>query len=163
MTNPQPRRVTPKAHEASPLRSPRDSDSVNRQWIRNNTTNAQESANTNAIAVLNRRVERIRRRVLGGSPSGVAGWFWVDDKRLFDDTEVYKKNQVVYIAPDDTLVTIGYDLDGTTIFAVAGLWVALQDTDGTVAQLPRWPYPVADNPDSTSNYWWLISAAPVCT
>lgn len=163
MTNPQGRRIVPRAHEASQLRSPRDADSVNRQWIRHNSASAQESANTNAIQVLNRKVESIRRRVLGGSSTAIAGWFWKDGQRVFDETQAYKKNQIVFIPSDATIVTTGIDNDGTTVFAVAGLWIATQDTDGSTATLPTWPYPVADDPDSASNYWWLISAAPVCT
>jgi hypothetical protein len=161
--NPQPRIVVPKAHESSQLRSPRDSDSVNRQWRRHNATHIQESSNTNAIQVLNQKVEKIRRRILGGSGTAFSGWFWTSGQRVFDISQSYNVNQVVYIPPDSALVTIGIDNDGETIFAVPGLWVATQDTDGTTATLPQWPYPVADNPDSSSNYWWLISPAPVCT
>ena len=161
--NPQKRIVVPRAHESSQLRSPRDSDSVNKQWQRHNSSAAQETANTNAIQVLNQKVEKMRRRILGGSSTSFSGWFWTKGKRVFSETETYKMNQVVYITPDNVLVTTGVDNDGETIFAVPGLWVATQNTDGTTATLPQWPYPAADNPDSSSNYWWLISPAPVCT
>lgn len=57
----------PKAHESSPLRSPRDSDNTNRQWARSNTTNKQLEANMQALNALSRKVEAMRRRILGGN------------------------------------------------------------------------------------------------
>ena len=160
---PIPVKTPQKGHEASSLRSPRDSDSLNRQWQKGNRSLAQEQANLNAVRALEMKVEKMRRRILGGGQSAIEGWFWIQDQRVFDETLAYKKNQIVYIPASHTIVTTGFDNDGTQVYAIAGLWVATQDTDGTTATLPTWPYPVADNPDSTGNYWWLISAAQVCT
>ena len=94
---------------------------------------------------------------------GNQGWFWPAGGEVYDETKTYSRQQVVFVPPAHALVTTGIDNDGTTVFAVAGLWVCTQATDGTTATMPTWPLPDATDPGNAANYWWLISPSQVCT
>tara|TARA_R110000868_G_scaffold245626_7_gene502235 strand:+ start:20773 stop:21207 length:435 start_codon:yes stop_codon:yes gene_type:complete len=59
----------PIAHESSVLRSPRDSDDSRKQWKRARVTNSQADSHKQAIQALSIQLEKIRRRILGGSSS----------------------------------------------------------------------------------------------
>jgi len=94
---------------------------------------------------------------------GGKGWYWPSGEEVYDETKTYSRQQVVFVQPTHALVTTGIDNGGTTVFAVAGLWVCTQATDGTTATMPTWPLPDATDPGNAANYWWLISASQVCT
>jgi hypothetical protein len=100
---------------------------------------------------------------------------WIFSKPiLYDNTKSYSFQQIVYVAPDDPMVTTGtVDPDtGLTVFAIPGLWVALQavapvvnptgQPAGTYYHIPQIPYPVPNAPDDDLNYWWLVSADAQC-
>jgi hypothetical protein len=63
---PTPVTHIPRGHEASPMRSPRDSDSVGRAWVKHNKGAAQAGADLRAIGKLQRDIERLRRRIVSG-------------------------------------------------------------------------------------------------
>ena len=100
---------------------------------------------------------------IDGFGGGASGWLWPSGKEVYDETKSYARQQIVFVPPTHSLVTTGIDNGGTAVFAVAGLWVCTQATDGTTATMPTWPLPNASDPGSASNYWWLISASPTCT
>jgi hypothetical protein len=103
---------------------------------------------------------------------GRAGWQFAN-LILYDNESSYSFQDVVYVSPDDSLVTEGYeDPDSEiTVYAVAGMWVALQDVSpkpdpdisgSFVYHIPQLPYPVPGDPDNALNYWWFISPDAVC-
>ena len=176
--NPRPIRVIPKGHEASQLRSPRDSDSVNRQWRKHNVSAGQDSVNANAIRVMEMKMEKIRRRILGGA-SSPAQERWQKPKKELDPDVKVKKGTWVYISSGNPLVTDGLldPVGGSALtFSVAGIWEAAQDvppTDGFTYNVPQVPYPgatgtvggtpLAGDLDGAGVFWILISPAQVCT
>jgi len=63
--NPIPRSGLPQFSESSSLRSIRDSASTGRLWQKAKSTTVQERVNTRAIQQLQRRIEQLRRRIVG--------------------------------------------------------------------------------------------------
>jgi len=173
---PNSNHTLPVAHESSALRSPRDSDDSRKQWKRARITNAQEESTKQAINLLSRQVEKIRRRILGGAQSGVSGWYWNDNQKLYGDPTVnnYSKNQVVKILETDSIVTTGIVCAGsaTAVKATAGKWVCLQDvptlsatdsTNNNPAYIPAIPAVSGSlNPDNAGNYWEFLTPSSIC-
>lgn len=63
--NPIPRAPVPKFVESSSQRSPRDTDSTGRLWQKASKVSAQTAQDTNALHMLERKVEQLRRRIIG--------------------------------------------------------------------------------------------------
>lgn len=72
--NPIPRGRQPFRHESSPLRSPLDSDDVTKSWAKSKHGETQLYALAHNVALLQRSLERLRRRVGGGSEGSGATW-----------------------------------------------------------------------------------------
>jgi len=172
---PNSNHTLPIPHESSALRSPRDSDDAHRQWKRAKITNSQSESSKQAILALSRQVEKIRRRILGGSGASVpAGWYWDDGKKLYGDPTVnnYSKNQIVKILETDSIVTTGIVCAGsaTAVKATAGKWVCLQNVsvlknDGTdnPAYIPAIPAASGSlDPDNANNYWEFLTPSSIC-
>lgn len=172
--NTQTNITLPKAHESSALRSPRDSDDVHRQWKRANTSTAQQSSDTIALFNLTRKVEAMRRRILGGLPNQIPDR-WQKPYKELDPTVAVTEGTWVYISPSNDLVLTGYTdpTGGAGTKAYPGIWEAAQDvppTDGTNYNVPQTDYPGATGTpsgsplqgdlDGTGVYWILI--CPTC-
>lgn len=65
--NPIAREKLPKFVESSVQRSPRDSEATGKLWQKTAKTNAQADVDTHALHQLQRTVEKLRRRIVGGS------------------------------------------------------------------------------------------------
>ena len=85
-------------------------------------------------------------------PASKGGWRFANPI-LYDNESSYSFQNVVYVSPDDGLVTTGYqDPDSKiTVYASAGMWVALQnvsprpdpDIRGSfVYHIPQLPYQI---------------------
>ena len=61
--------IIPQSYESSVLRPVRDSDSPIKAWQKDNQTKKVVKTQDDAIFILTRQVERMRRRILGGSSS----------------------------------------------------------------------------------------------
>ena len=156
--------VLPKAHESSSLRSPRDSDDVRRQWSRANAANQQSQSNTQAVAALSRKVEGLRRRMLGGVPT-VTGWHF-EDKIEVDPTLNYPAQSVIHIQATHTLVVNGIRDAANPVDPIkssSGWWVSTQDvtakhtvSGNEVWNLPQYPLPVPTDLDDPSNFWIFL-------
>ena len=118
-------------------------------------------------------------------PAGKAGWRFAKPI-LYDHTKPNAFQEIVYVAPDDPMVTTGtIDPDtGQTVTATPGKWVALQDVApvvnppglpaGTYYHIPQLPLPTPgdlDNadPDATAygsgeaqNYWDIVTPDVIC-
>ena len=167
-----PNQSMPVAHESSALRSARDSDDMHRQWRRANVSNAQLQSMQVSINQLARKVEMMRRRILGGA--GGVQELWQTPREL-DPTVAVDQYTLVYISPENDLVTTGLvDLVSTDLTtASAGIWMSMQDvpaTDGTNYNVPQLPYPGATGTpagsplegdlDGDNVFWALIT--PTC-
>jgi hypothetical protein len=131
--SPQRNVSLPIAHELSGLTSLREPDSVLRQYIRSNKVNNQNSSDSEAIRNLARSVEKIRRRILGGSGGSSSDSL---DTGEWDPTRSYKAHQ-------RTVIRAG---------ANAGEFLCLIDHTG---QNPTMP-------DTGNLYWLSLSGnAPV--
>lgn len=163
----------PKAHESSALRSPRDSDDVHRQWKRANTSTAQQASDTLAISALSRKVEQMRRRMVGAPLQAI--FKWQEPNKELDPSIDVEPNTLVYISPDSNLVTTGYTdpTGGAATKAYPGIWLSAQyvpPTDGTNYNVPQTDYPGATGTptgsplkgdlDGEDVYWILI--CPTC-
>ena len=158
-------------YESSNMRSSRDRDAVGRSWIKHKSTAAQVSAAMRALANIQSQVNKIRRRVVGGQ-TVQNGWKF-SKPISYNYKSSYNFQDIIYIAPDDLLITNGYeDPDShTTVYPVAGMWVALKvvkpspdpDIIGSfVYHIPQLPYPAPSDPDNALNYWWLIAPDAQC-
>ena len=156
----------PRAHESSPLRSPRDSDDVRRQWRRANQSNEQGNSDSQAIAALARKVESMRRRILGGSATTFEGWHFEDGIEV-DNTVSYPAQSVIHIQPTHSLVVTGIrdaaDPGSGLVKSQQGFWVATQDvpaktvvSGNDVWNLPQYPYPEPTDLDDPTNYWIFL-------
>jgi hypothetical protein len=67
--NPIPRTGIPKFVEASSQQSPRESGTSGQAWKHSKKLSAQESHNTLAIGQIQRKIEKMRRRVVGAAYS----------------------------------------------------------------------------------------------
>lgn len=136
----------PLGHEVSRLASPREPDSVYKQWQRGNRRMDQRSSDAVAIKNLLRKIESTRRRILGGSGSS-SGWDWMyPDHKELDTTLSYSAGKFVYISALNTLVTTGMTdvVSNATVTSCQGIWQALQDipaASGGKFNVPTLNYP----------------------
>ena len=127
----------------------------------------------------------MRRRVVGGGATPLDGWRF-SKPILYDHTKSYSFQEIVYVAPDDPMVTTGViDPDtGQTVTATPGKWVALQAVApvvnpaglpaGTYYRIPQLPIPTPGDLDNTDpdftafgsgeaqNYWDIVTPDTVC-
>jgi hypothetical protein len=156
------------------MRSSRDSDDVNRQWQRSNRSNETSQSNQQAINQMADKIERMRRRILGGISQPIKER-WQSPKEL-DPTVAVKKGIWVYISPNNDIVITGLNdlVAGTNKKAYPGIWEAAKDvpaTDGTSYNVPQIDYPGATGTpsgtplkgdlDGDDVYWILI--CPTCS
>lgn len=102
--------------------------------------------------------------------TGSKGWFWTKGEKNYDHTKSYKENQLVYVKPDDALITTGTtDPDSmATVRSIAGIWVALRDVSSTVItgttyyRIPHLPMPTPGDMDAENNYWAFVSPDAQC-
>jgi len=111
-----------KYHESSPMRDLRDPDSTGVQWKRNRTVASQEYANQNAISRIAHTVEKLKRRIIGGS--GAAGQLnFVGE---YDPTRTYSAGQIVIISMGANAGTYAYinaaPSSGNAPYAGGGWW-----------------------------------------
>ena len=138
--NPRPHGPRPTFHESSDLRSPRDSDSVARQWIKERAHARQGQQSLQNVQAIQRQIDRMRLR-RGSDGFGSAGGIrWAKPKE-FVPTKTYRRNQLVFVSLDNaaylTGVSNGVDPeDGGAITgldgfgadgdkAMAGLWCCI--------------------------------------
>lgn len=174
MNNPIPRSGMVRFHEASPQRSPRDSDAIARSWIKTKKTATQVAQLQENVSSVQRQLDKLRRRK---AMPAAGGDRWQTPKELDPDVAV-PQGTWVYISPNNPLATTGL-LDpppsgGTITMAIPGIWEAIQDvpaTDGFSYNVPKYPYPegtptgtpLEGDLDNSDVYWILIAPAQVCT
>lgn len=103
--NPRPNGPRPQYHESSELRSPRDSDSVARQWLRNRAHGNQGQFGVQNIQQLQRQIDRMRFRK-GFGTDGITGLRWAIPKE-FDRAITYEQDELVFISPTNIAATTG--------------------------------------------------------
>ena len=135
----------PQAHELSGLASLRESDSVLRQYRRANVSNAQERSMVQELNNALRKLEKMRRRILGGAqPAAGDSWPPVE----LDTTVAHSIGDRVYISPGNILVTAGMiDLDSNILtVSLPGIWRAVTAVPAAVSSqynVPQLPIPGA--------------------
>lgn len=88
-TNPIPQIVIPKHHEGSYMRSPRDSDDANKNWLKATTTNSQLASLVQNVEQIQRQLDRLRFRSGADTDGGEEVEVTLCDK--------YTGEQVVYL------------------------------------------------------------------
>ena len=141
-------RETPLAvpRESSIYRVAKDSDDVRQQWKRVGKQREQSINDTFAIEQLTRKVEAMRRRILGGSGAGTGGWDWMyPTHKELDPTLPYSAGKVAYISSLNLLVTAGMTdlISNATATSCPGVWLCVQDVPAAVSgkfNVPVYPY-----------------------
>jgi len=150
-------------HESSRLRSPRDSDDSRKQWIRNKQISTSVESQLQAVNQMIRKVEALRRRILGGAGQATTGWHFEDTIEV-DPQNDYPAQSIIHIQATHDLVTTGIrdaaNPGGGLITSLSGFWVSTQDvpaqsTSGgnDVWNLPQYPLPNPDDLDDATNFW----------
>ena len=138
----------PISHELSALASPREPDALQRQYRRANVVNLQGHSDKQAIDQLARAVEKLRRRILGGS-GGSTFVLWQEPNKEIDPTLSVSKGVWVYISPSNDMVLTGLTDLATNANqkACEGMWEAAQDVPAKDGEgkynVPTFPYPSA--------------------
>lgn len=133
-------------HESTNLRPARDADDPRQAWKRLSSQRGQVMNDANSLQQLIRKVEMMRRRILGGGQGG-SGWDWAyPDHKELDTTLSYPKGKFVYISALNTLVTAGMTdiISNATVVSCEGYWYANQDipaATGGKFNMPVFPYP----------------------
>ncbi len=128
VSSPIPRGKQPKYHESSYLQSFRENDSTPRQWIRAKTSGYNGGGQDRQIAVLTQQMNRMRRRIPGGSGSSSGtGMFFKGEY----SGEAYSTQNVVEFVPDGQS---------------AGFYIALKTV------------PAGQSPDVGFPYWMAFPA-----
>lgn len=186
-TNPIVNGPMPRYHEASELRTDRDSDMVSRQWARNKVVSRQTEDIVRSVRTLQRQLDMLRMYFGRGGAAAGTGWKF---KGEYDPAVGYKKNHVVIVSPENTAHTAGVDNNlplagGGGIVgqdgygphadrATAGMFLCVQaprvlhptqptdpdDPPNYNVHVPIWPLPdkvVAH----TDNFWMLIGFYPI--
>lgn len=89
--NPIPRSTLPPRFSSSPQRIARNSDSAARQWQKSKVDSRQNGANANALANIQRQIDRLRRRG-GAAESAPAG---MRHRGEWDASSTYSSQNVV--------------------------------------------------------------------
>jgi hypothetical protein len=132
ITENQIRRL-PRGSEMSILASPREPNSLLRGYRRENVRSSQIKSSDDSVNQLSKKVENMRRRILGGSSQPFT--LWQTPNRELDPTVSVASGTFVYISPGNPLVTVGLtDLVSTTLLqAMPGIWQAVQDVPAEAA------------------------------
>ena len=154
--------------EGSRYRSARDRDDVRQQWKQANKDQAQMRDTLQAFDQLTRKVEAMRRRILGGSGGAITGWFFGTKIELpAAPYPAFAAQQLVHIQATHAIVTSGIrdaaNPSGSLVKSCVGLWVALQAvpaqktvSGNPVWNLPQFPYPTPTNLDDITNFWYYL-------
>ncbi len=163
--------------EGSRYRSARDRDDV--RQVRKQVNPAQEQLRSvlQSQEQLARKIEAIRRRILGGSGGTIQGWFFGNGGNQGTGSNqielpsapypAYQAQQVINIQPTLDIVTTGIaDLANPTgglVTSCPGLWVATQAVPAQTTvggtdcwNLPQFPIPVPTNCDDPKNFWLYL-------
>jgi len=162
-------------HEGSRLRSPTDSDDAGQLYKRTSRIRDQSNDTNVALQKLQRTVDQLRRRILGGGQAATEARWQEPYKELDPDVPV-DKGTWVYISPENPLVTTGMTdpIAGSATKAYPGIWEAAQDVPASTGvdtyNVPQTDYPGATGTpsgsplkgdlDGESVYWILI--CPTC-
>lgn len=128
--------TTPIGHELSSLASQRESDALGQGYKRGNRSNVQQDSNTAAILELTRKLEKMRRRILGGG-SAVAttttqtGWNY---RGMYDPAAVslYLSYDVIQFGSGTSAGMYLCLIDGNTYAPDSGIgWVQISTGTGT--------------------------------
>jgi hypothetical protein len=143
----------PQAHELSGLASPRESDSVLRQYRRANVSNDQQRSMVQEVNNALRKIEKMRRRILGGIGGAAGGWPWMyPDHVEGDSTQSYSAGFCLYLSALNTLVTTGMTdlVSNANAKSCQGVWLAMQDVPAaaTVGGVLKWNVPQLPYPTS---------------
>ena len=117
-----------------------------RQYRRANSSNAQQRSSVQEINNALRRLEKTRRRILGGSGGNSGGWDWMyPTHKELDASLPYTSGKVAYISSLNTLVTTGMTdvVSNATATSCAGLWLCVQNVPAAVGgkfNVPVYPY-----------------------
>ena len=149
----------PVQHEGSTHRSPRDRDDVRQAWKVSTKHREQVTSDRNAIEQLTRKVEGMRRRILGGS-GGASSFPWQSPKEL-DPTKAVPKDTFVFISPSNSIVTTGLtDLVSEDVaYAVPGIWQAVQDVPAATEigyNVPKLLSATGSNLADSEGLFWIL-------
>lgn len=139
IANPTPVRKFTKSHESSSQRSARDSDATPRLWHRAQQTQAQVFALHNTTAMLQRQLDRLRKR----KPQGQLGSQFPFQIRRSSTWLKFQVGEGWVITTGEPIVPTNMDTDITITAGVEFYWLylALTTTTATVtssASLPAW-------------------------
>lgn len=135
--------VATPSHEGSQFRPTKDSDDVRQQWKRNEVLRKIIGGQNDSINQITRTVEKLRRRILGGSGSASGGGF-VEE---YDETKTYQEGEIVKITTSRvisgiTLLPGVYAVNKKETDRNAVVWAgAVTYSAGNTNTLPQYPIP----------------------
>ena len=166
-----------KFSEGSAMAPSRDSRNNAQAWKKSRVMALQEQGNAQAIKQIARQVSKLRRRVVGGGGS-TSGLIWQTPNRELDPSVSVSENTLVYISPNNPLVSTGLkDLDtGDVEMAIPGIWCAMVDIPSQVTvssvinyNVPKEPVvgsvtgtPLSGDMDTDLVKWKLIQEYSPC-
>lgn len=152
------------------LHSPRERTDVRQSWKNQKVQAMQSGSDREVLNQMARKLEAMRRRMLGGG-GAVSGWHRpTSGKYNVDPTVDYDSDSIIHVPASSTLVTVGIrdaaNPTGALVQSCAGLWVALQTvpakkvvSGNEVWNLPQFPYPVTTDTlvmDDPMNFWYYL-------
>jgi hypothetical protein len=157
--NPIPRTGQPHFHEDSPLRSRRNGDAIGQAWKRDKTSASQLFALSHNVALLQRTIERMKKR-LGGVGGG---WDWHSPPG-YDQFNDYAVGEATYVGSDNDAVTVG--VNSGTDFAEPGVYLCVNTVSGSdpsnVKPPKAQPDPAVDGAGKwlSTVYWIQLAGNP---
>ena len=133
--------------EGSRLQSPREKDDVTQSWKGMKAQREQMQSLLYSQEQLTRKIEQIRRRILGGTGGTDGGFDWMyPTHKELDPTLNYSTGKFAYISPLNTLVTAGMTdiISNATVISCEGLWLCVQAVPAAAAgkfNVPVFPHP----------------------
>ena len=171
--SPIPRAKQPDFHQGSALRSVRDSDNVDKQWLKTKDLAKAINSIAQAAEQTQKQVNKMQRRMLG-AVHPIYAWH-KPENGLFEVNADwnYSEGSVIHIQSTNGLVITGIhdraNPSGSMKQSCPGLWVAMQDVPAQVTisgvlqwNLPQWPLPVPTNYDDPANYWLYLGDIADC-
>lgn len=163
--------------ESSVYRVSKDRDDVRQQWKQSNKDRDQLRDALLSVEQLTRKIEAIRRRILGGSGGG-GGFPWQIPNKELDPTVAVGIGIAVFLSPKNPLCQMGMiDLiSGANVVAMPGTWISLKAIPAQViiASVPKYNVPKMPTPgvpagtplagdlDGAPAYWDLLGPYIVC-